>query len=293
MTSGVLESSWRYRRQSHRALHPAPWQHCVSSEYFVKVGRFMKIRCRVIESRTDAIVRNVVDEPGGLPLLSTTLLDLWQRRDGRTLLHATYLQVGGVSGAVSRLAEAAYGRLTPSQQVVARAVFLRLASGGSEGAPVVRRPAPIGEFDADHQTDAAEVLATLTDSRLLTVSEGTVEISHEALLRDWPRLRGWLEEDAEGRRLREHLSAAAREWDGSREDPAELDRGARLAAILDWAAAHAVELNELERRFIDASRAAGEQEAERQRRTNPAVGAPSPRRRPRPGSRRRTRAMGG
>ena len=66
---------------------------------------------------------------------------------------------------------------------------------------------------------------------------GPVEVAHEALLREWPRLRGWLEDDAEGRRLHQHLIEAARDWAGRGRDPGELYRGARLAAALDWAAA--------------------------------------------------------
>ena len=108
----------------------------------------------------------------------------------------------------------------------------------------------------------------LTESRLVTVDEGTVEVAHEALFREWPRLRGWLEEDAEGRRLHQHLIHAAAEWQGSGRDPAELYRGARLASALEWAAEHEREPNELERAFLEESRAASEREAERQRRTN-------------------------
>jgi WD40-like Beta Propeller Repeat len=108
----------------------------------------------------------------------------------------------------------------------------------------------------------------LTESRLLTVDEGAVEVAHEALLREWPRLRAWLAEDAEGRRLHQHLIHAAGEWQGSGRDPAELYRGARLASVLDWAASHGPELNELEREFLEESRAASEREAQRQRRTN-------------------------
>ena len=72
----------------------------------------------------------------------------------------------------------------------------------------------------------------------MTVSDGEVELSHEALLREWPRYRAWLEEDRIGRRLHAHLTAAARDWDARGRDPGELYRGARLAAALDWAAQH-------------------------------------------------------
>jgi WD40 repeat protein len=83
-----------------------------------------------------------------------------------------------------------------------------------------------------------------------------VEVAHEALLREWPRLRGWLDDDAQGRRLHGHLRTAAQEWHAGGRDPGELYRGARLAAALDWATDHDPELNATERGFLDASRAA-------------------------------------
>jgi WD40 repeat protein len=119
------------------------------------------------------------------------------------------------------------------------------------------------------------VLDALADHRLLTTSADSVEVAHEALLREWPRLRGWLEDDVQGRALHRHLIAAAREWDQSGRDPGELYRGARLTGALDWARDHDADLNQLERAFLDASRAAAEREmadarhrAEREARTS-------------------------
>jgi WD40 repeat protein len=126
----------------------------------------------------------------------------------------------------------------------------------------------LSELETERDEDAAAALAALTESRLVTVDEDTVEVAHEALLREWPRLRAWLADDIEGRRLHQHLINAAAEWQRSGREPAELYRGARLASALDWAASHDPELNELERGFLDESRAASEREAERQRRTN-------------------------
>ena len=88
------------------------------------------------------------------------------------------------------------------------------------------------------------------------------------MLREWPRLSAWIEEDAEGRRLRRHITQAAAEWDTAGRDQGELFRGARLAAALDWTADHALDINELEREFVTESREASEQEAKRARRTN-------------------------
>jgi WD40 repeat protein len=221
---------------------------------------------RVEPPLVSALVGDVAEEPGGLPLLSTALVELWEERSGRTLRRSAYVRSGGVDGAVARLAERAYRRLTEPQRERARAILLRL-SDAEEAAPV-RRRVPLPELEVERDESTAAALAVLTESRLVTVDEGTVEVAHEALLREWPRLRAWLEEDAEGRRLHHHLIHAAAEWQASGRDPAELYRGARLASALEWTESHDRELNELERAFLADSRAASEREAERQRRTN-------------------------
>ena len=172
---------------------------------------------RVEPALVDALVADVVDEPGGLPLLSTALVELWQHRDGRTLRLDAYRESGGVRGAVARIAEEAYKGFTPAQQETARRILLRLAS--VEGDDAVRRRAPLAELELETDEDARHVVTALTDSRLVTVSEDALEVAHEALLREWPRLRDWLEEDAEGRRLHGHVIRAAKEWDDADRDP--------------------------------------------------------------------------
>jgi WD40 repeat protein/DNA-binding SARP family transcriptional activator len=221
---------------------------------------------RAEQSLVSALVGDVADEPGGLPLLSPTLVELWEERSGRTLRRSTYERSGGVNGAVARLAERAYGRLSTPQRERARAILLRLTD--AEQPVPVRRRVALSELETERDEEAAAALTALTESRLVTLDEGTVEVAHEALLREWPRLRAWLEEDIEGRRLHQHLGNAATEWERSDRDPAELYRGARLASALDWAPSHDPELNELEREFLEAGKEASEREAERQRRAN-------------------------
>ena len=201
----------------------------------------------------DALIADVEGEPGGLPLLQTALLEQWQDREGPRLTFAAYERAGGVRGAVARLAERVYDGLDPDARLRARALLERLAGVGEAGA-AVRRRLPLAELE--RAPGAPEVLAELADGRLVTVSGEEVEVAHEALFREWPRLRAWLEEDAEGRRLHHHLGVAAREWDERGRDPAELYRGARLAAALDWSTTHDADLDDGERAFVDASRAA-------------------------------------
>jgi WD40 repeat protein/class 3 adenylate cyclase len=222
---------------------------------------------RVESALADALVEEVADEPGGLPLLSTALVELWQAREDGWIRMSAHERTGGVMGAVSRLAESSFAQLSDAEQDAARRVFLRLVASG-EGDAVTRRRVPMEEFDLDRDPAAAAVLVRLTQDRLLTTSDTSVEVAHEALLREWPRLRGWLEEDAQGRQLRQHLTQASRQWQSGGREPSELFRGARLSASLDWSADHAGELNEVERDFLAASRQAGELDAERQRRAN-------------------------
>jgi WD40 repeat protein/DNA-binding SARP family transcriptional activator len=227
-----------------------------------------RVGLRVEPSLADALIDDVLDQPGGLPLLSAALLEQWRERDGHVMRRAAYERTGGVSGAVGRLAEAIYRQLSEPERSAAKHILLRLADAGAEGPSFVRRRVTLDELAPDRDNHTAAALEALVDSRLVTADEGTLEVAHEALLREWPRLRAWLEEDAEGRRLHQHLIHAARDWDGAGRDPGELYRGARLASALDWSAGHQGELNELEREFLEESRAETEHEAERQRNAN-------------------------
>ena len=209
----------------------------------------------------DALVADVQGEPGALPLLSSALLELWQQRDGRRLSLRAYEQSSGVEGAVARLAERAYEHLDRTQAQTARRILLRLAGEG-DGDTVVRQRVPLDELEGG---DVAQVLDVLADARLITIGEGHVEIAHEALLREWPRLRSWLTEDAQGRHLHHQLRTAAREWEAGDRDPAELYRGARLAAALDWWSTHEPDLNATERAFLTAGRDASERSQRRLR----------------------------
>ena len=215
---------------------------------------------------TGALARDVVRTPSGLPLLSSTLLELWRRRDGSRLTLAAYRETGGMEASVARLAEGAYATLDDRERATARKILLRLA--GEEGSALVGRRLPLGDFDAETDAIAGRVLSVLTERRLLTMSQGSVELAHEALLRHWPRLEGWIEDDVDGRRLHGHLMRAAREWNDAGRDPAELYRGARLAATLEWATAHPQAVNTRERDFLAAARDAQDREATLRRRQN-------------------------
>ena len=198
----------------------------------------------------DALVDEVTGQPGALPLLSTALVELWDTRTDRTMTMSSYQATGGLHAAVARLAESVYTSLDPDQQHAARRMFLRLTGPGT-GDAVVKRRVRLTDLAVDHDTSA--LVDLLARRRLLTVDDGAVEVAHEALLREWPRLTTWLEEDREGIRLRAHLADAAANWEAVDRDDGELYRGARLSATLDWTTSHAQDLSPVEKEFVTAS----------------------------------------
>ena len=93
----------------------------------------------------------------------------------------------------------------------------------------LRRRVPIADVAGAPASDARVAFDAMVDQRLLTLGEETVEVTHEALLRAWPRLREWLEADVEGRKVHHRLEDAAREWEPVAVDPSDLLRGSRLS----------------------------------------------------------------
>ena len=150
---------------------------------------------RVEPELVDALVADVEGEPGALPLLSTALLELWQRRDGHRLRLSAYERAGGVRGAVARLAERAYERLDAQQREVARR---DPAAAGRRGRGRRRRAPPGAAGRARGRRRRRSRWPCSPTAGCVTIGEGEVEVAHEALLREWPRLRDWLEEDADG-----------------------------------------------------------------------------------------------
>ena len=179
----------------------------------------------------DTVVSDAGDEPGLLPLLSTAMAQLWERRDGSALTYAAYVGLGGLSGAIATLAEETYRRARRPPSRTPRALLLLRLTGPGDGAGVTRRRVPLSEVESlAAPAGFAQVVEELAAARLLTVSDGHVEVAHEALFREWPRLRGWLVEDAAGRAVQRRLAVAASEWDADGREASALWTGTRLAS---------------------------------------------------------------
>lgn len=171
-------------------------------------------------------------DAGVLPLLSQTMLTVWEHREGRRLTHRGYALTGGVTHAVTSSAEAAYDGLEPARRELARQLFQRLTTVSAE-VRLARRPVArttLTQMKGGAALD--EVVEVFARRRLIVIDAGAVHIAHDALLQHWPRLHGWLEADLTGHALRSQLLEDAEEWDRNGRDPSYLYRGERLAAVL-------------------------------------------------------------
>jgi WD40 repeat protein/transcriptional regulator with XRE-family HTH domain len=177
---------------------------------------------------TARIVEDVLDEPGGLPMLSHALLETWRRRKGRMLTLSAYEAAGGVRGAIAASAEEAYGELSPAQAHAARHLLLRMVEPG-QGNADTRRPLSRQEMAGWEDPEVRAVARRLTRARLLTTDDDGVQLAHEALITSWPRLREWIDADRERLRHHRQLTDAARTWLEHDRDPGTLYRGTRLA----------------------------------------------------------------
>lgn len=224
------------------------------------------------------ILHDVIEQPGNLPLLEFALAELWQRQTADGLLtHAAYEAIDGVAGAIARRAEALYEELTAQDQgQTVQRIFLRLTHYG-EGVKGTRRVVMDDLVTPGTPHTAVEgVVTALAKARLLVTGheEGTkaatAEVAHEALIRGWERLNGWLDEDRAFGLWRERLALARQIWVETQRDEGALLRGAPLSEAAGWLDGRGDDLNEAERAFIKESlalreRAAAEREAQRQR----------------------------
>ena len=218
------------------------------------------------------LVGAVLREPAALPSLQYTLYELAERSPDRNLTLTAYRELGGVDAAIAARAEELYRSLDDEGRCSVRGLFERLVVVGAEVEPT-RRRALRSELAAAAGPAAGEVLDVIevwAQARLLTLDrhpesrEPTVEVAHEALLRDWPRLCGWLKEDREEIVALGHLREAAASWAELERDPGALYRGARLEVALDISEGRSGTLAALEREFLDASREERDREQQRE-----------------------------
>lgn len=226
------------------------------------------------EGLVDRLIREILGEPAALPLLQFALLQLWDNRERNRITWESYRRVGGVMQALGNTADAIYDSLLPEEQVTTRRIMMHIVRP-SEGLEVtrnrVRREILYRGGEASDRID--RVLEKLVQSRLVLLTKGAapeddqVEVAHEALVRNWPRLLEWLDEERVVLRRRQRLTTQAQQWDarGRQKDDSVLLRGWLLEEAKKFDG-----LSPVEKAFIEASetavnKAARQEEDRRQR----------------------------
>ena len=198
----------------------------------------------------EAIVTDASGEPGVLPLVSTTMRELWELCPSGVLTLDAYERLGGILDAVARLAERSYSGLDDGERSAVREILLRMASPG-EGTSVVRGFVQVDTID--RTGPARRALDRLITDRLVTVDEARASVAHEALFAHWPRLAAWVVADAEARTMRTRIGEAARSWAEAGQLDTDLLRGPRLSGALELVHSGRGVLSGEERDFVEAS----------------------------------------
>ncbi len=224
------------------------------------------------------IVADVRDQPGALPLLQYALTELFAARTGDTLTLERYVATGGVVGALGRRAEDLYTRLGPSARAACRHVLLRLVSADPAAQDTRRRVRRSELRQLELEPGAVEeILTRYGEHRLLTFDREpltrtpTVEVAHEAILSQWDRLRGWIEERRENLLLHRRFIETVGEWQDASRDPGYLPHEGRLQQFEAWAGATDLALTAGEREFLAEARGAADATARRQARRRQAT----------------------
>lgn len=222
-------------------------------------GPAYRVGLEVDPNLVTKLVADVREEPGALPLLQYVLTEVFERRESNVLTLQAYNESGGALGALARRADELYQAMDEEQQELTRQLFLRLVTLG-EGTEDTRRRVMQSELtslgDPEKMLKVRDLFGRY---RLLSLDsdpqtrEPTVEVAHEALIREWTILREWLAESRNDIRLQRSLAHAAQEWENSKREVSYLLRGTRLAQYMEWQESASLALGELAKTYLDES----------------------------------------
>jgi class 3 adenylate cyclase len=216
---------------------------------------------------TDLVIADLANEAHPLPLLSHALFETWRRRRGDRLTVVEYRAAGGLRRSIAHTADRIYTTMLDGEgQALARALLLRLIDVADDRPPT-RRPLPIEHLHDAFGDRINPVLDRLVSARLLVAHDRFVDLAHEALITEWPRLAEWIDEDRDRLRTMVHLSHTATEWEAGDRSSTDLYRGVRLDAAFGLVDG-GEPVTPSERAFVEASMVQREAEGRRLRRTN-------------------------
>ena len=213
-----------------------------------------KMKVELESGLTTKLIDDLGTKPGRLPLLEFTLSLLWDKHEKWYLTHQAYQEIGGLEKALAQYADSVLNLLSRVEKKQAEQIFIQLISPG-EGTEDTKRVATYIEVGASNWN----LVKLLADKRLVITGwdesnqQETVEIIHEALIREWGNLRLWIEGNREFRIWQERLKFDVREWENKNYLEKALLQGTRLAIAENWFEQRQDELTSLEKNYISAS----------------------------------------
>ena len=165
----------------------------------------------------DDLVKRVLGQPTALPLLQFSLRALWEKRDRNRITWEVYREVGDPLNALQVSADEFYERLAPETQAEVKRILVELVRV-DELLEAYRQPVPrshllkAGRANTDQVIDLLEANDYVRVTAAAPDNDALVEVKHESLVRNWPRLVGWIDEKRHQRRQRLALTQAAERW---------------------------------------------------------------------------------
>lgn len=192
---------------------------------FAVTGPVGVTRGKITEPLVNRLLNDVGDNPDQLPILQHALMRTWDhwsnnRRNGEPIGLEHYEAVGTMTQALSRHADEAWAELDQRGQSVAELLFKTLTERGADNREI-RRPTSLQDICTITNATPAEVIAVIEVFRgagrsflmppagVQLKPETVVDISHESLIRNWDRLRAWVEDEAQSARIYRRLAEAA------------------------------------------------------------------------------------
>ncbi len=236
----------------------------------------------------ERLLVDVADEPGALPLLQDTLLELWHQRTRRLLRLAEYEAMSdgvqtGLAVTIVRRANGALSALSPGRREIARRVLLRLVQFG-DGAATTRRQQTRAALSTagDDSEDIDAVVRHLADRRMITTTGGDdsdhaarVDLAHEVLLSVWPVFGEWIRSHREDEQRRRALEAKAAEWVNNGRGESRLLDADELHEVRSWLSEEKARdlgvSKEIQNLLLRSEAALAEQDRQRRLRTRVAV----------------------
>ena len=172
-----------------------------------------KLKVELEQGLAKKLIDDLGNQPGRLPLLEFTLSLLWEKPDRWYLTHNAYEEIGGLEKALAKYADGVLNSLSAVEKEKAERIFIQLIRPG-EGTEDTKRKATRGEVGEENW----DLVKELANQRLVVTGwdessqQETVEIVHEALIREWGMLRGWIQSNRRFRIWQEQLQLEVVKW---------------------------------------------------------------------------------